>query len=140
MGRFELFALADEGKPKGHGEPARWVPKQRRARPPAALRIEQTVIWAEARQISIRGELDLAGADDLRRVLAETVGSGLCSIVLDLSGCEFVDAGALGVIVGQQVQLAAEGQELVFHGATGQVARLIGLVGELSRQGLDRPT
>jgi anti-anti-sigma factor len=127
MGRFELFALSDEGKSKGEGKAARLVAEMRPAGPSAALKIEQTVIWAEARQISIRGELDLAGADALRCVLADTVGSGLPCIVLDLSRCEFLDAAALGVVVGTELELAANGQELMVDGATGQVERLIEL-------------
>lgn len=92
------------------------------------------MIWAESRQISVRGELDLASVDALRQPLAEAVGSGLSCIVLDLSNCVFLDAGALGVISGLQLQLAANGQELVVDGATGQVERLIELAGAISRQ------
>jgi anti-anti-sigma factor len=78
--------------------------------------------------MSIRGELDLAGADALRCVLADTVGPGLPCIVLDLSRCEFLDAAALGVVVvGMELELAANGQELMVDGATGQVERLIEL-------------
>ncbi len=121
MGRFELVALPDEGKPDDQGKPARLAPGDRPARAPAALQIEQTVIWAEARQISVRGELDLTGADALQHLLADAVGSGLPCIVLDLSTCRFLDAGALDVITKIQSQLAAYGQELVVQGATGQV-------------------
>jgi anti-anti-sigma factor len=79
------------------------------------------VIWAEARQISVSGELDLAGADALQHLLADTVGSGLPCIVLDLSTCQFLDATAFAVITRMQFQLAANGQELVVLGATGQL-------------------
>lgn len=109
-------------------------PESVRSRSRPALRIEQTVIWAESRRISVRGELDHAGADALRRLLADTVGSGLPCIVLDLSTCEFLDAGAPGVIVGLERQLAANGQELVIDGATGQVGRLIKLARAISPQ------
>jgi anti-anti-sigma factor len=101
---------------------------------PAALQIEQTVIWTESLQIRVSGELDLACVDALRQLLADTVGSGLSCIVLDLSTCEFLDAGALGVISGLQLQLAANGQELLVHGATGQVERLIELARAISHQ------
>ncbi len=97
----------------------------RPAGPSAALEIEQTVVWAEARQISIRGELDRAGADVLRSVLADTMGSGLPCIVLDLSRCQLLDVAALDVVLGMELELAANGQELVVDGATGQVERLI---------------
>lgn len=135
MGRFELFALSDDGKRKGEGKAARLVAEMRPAGRSAALKIDQTVIWAEARQISIRGELDLSGADALRCVLADTVGSGLPCVVLDLSRCEFLDAAALGVIVGMQRELAANGQELMVDGATGQVEMLIHLGGAIARAG-----
>ncbi|HSS42998.1 MAG TPA: STAS domain-containing protein [Solirubrobacterales bacterium] len=121
MGRFELVALPEEGESERQVKPARLAPGDRPARAPEALQIEQTVIWAECRQINVTGELDLPGADALQRLLADTVGSGLPCIVLDLSTCRSVDAGALGVIAGMQLQLAANGQELVIQGATGQV-------------------
>jgi anti-anti-sigma factor len=133
MGRFELFALSDDGKREGEGKAARPEAEMRPAGPSAALKIEQTVIWAEARQITVRGELDLAGADALRRVLVDTVGAGLPCIVLDLSRCEFRDAAALGVIVGMERELAANGQELMVDGATAQVERLIDLGRAIAR-------
>lgn len=124
MGRFELVALSEE-RSRSSRAPARFA--YGRSRPSATLRLEQTVVWAESRQIGVSGELDLACVDPLRSLLAETVGSGLACVVLDLSGCEFLDAGALGVISRLQLRLAAEGQELVVQGASGQVARLIEL-------------
>jgi len=109
MGRFELVAFPEEGKP-GDQE-----------KPPAALQIEQTVVWAEARQISVSGEMDLAGASALQHLLVETLGSGLPCIVLELSSCRFLAARALDLITRMQSELAANGQELVVQGATGQV-------------------
>lgn len=117
MGRSELVALRAEGKADDDQEkPARPAPGNRAAPAPATLQIEQTVIWAESRLIRVRGELDLTGADALRHLLAETVGSGLPCIVLDLSTCQLLDAGAFGVIAKMQSQLAANGQELVVQG------------------------
>jgi anti-anti-sigma factor len=127
LGRFELFAISDEAKLKGAGKAGRSVPRRRPARRSAAVQIEQTVIWAESRQITVSGELDLAGVAFLRRACAETVGAGLPCVVLELSGCEYLDAAALGVIVGLERRLAANGQELIVDGATGQVARMIAL-------------
>lgn len=114
MGRFELVALPEEEKSEGQVKPA---PEDRPARAPAALQIEQTVIWAEARQISVSGEMDLAGAGALQHLLADTLGSGLPCIVLELSSCQFLDAGALDVIAKMQSEFAANGQELVVDGA-----------------------
>ena len=124
MGHFELIALSDLGKLRRQ-ESVRSEPESLRWRSP--LRIEQTVIWAESRQISVRGKVDRAGATALRRLLVDTVGSGLPCVVLDLSACEFLDAGAVGVIVGLEFQLAAHGQELAIEGATGRIEHLIEL-------------
>ena len=132
MGRFELVALPDEGKLAGQEKPVRPAPGNRPSSSPASLEIEQMVIWAEARQIIVSGELDLAGADALQHLLADTVGSGLPCIVLDLSTCQFLDATAFAVIARMQFQLAANGQELVVLGATGQVERLIELARAVS--------
>lgn len=74
------------------------------------------MIWAEARQISVSGELDLARAGPLRQLLADTLGSGLPCVVLDLSTCRLLDAGALDLITEMQAQFAAHGQELVVDG------------------------
>jgi len=133
MGRFELLVIADQGRVEGRRERARSIPENRPTLS-AAVQIDEAVIWAEARQVSVTGELDLASAAALQSVLAGTVDSGLCCIVLDLSGCDFLDAGALGVIVRMQLLLAANGQELVIDGASGQVERLIGLAQATSPQ------
>jgi anti-anti-sigma factor len=111
MGRFDFVAFPDEAKPEDQVPP----------RASAALQIEQTVIWAEARQISVSGEMDSAGASALQHLLVDMVGSGLPCILLELSSCQFLDAGALDVITKMQSELAANGQELVVQGATGQV-------------------
>jgi hypothetical protein len=55
-------------------------------------------------------------------------------VVLDLSGCEFLDAAVLGVIVGAHRQLGANGQELVVQGAVGQVERLMELSTAISSE------
>jgi anti-anti-sigma factor len=133
MGHFELVALTGD-RMFGRQGRVGLDPESGRLRSRAELRLEQTVIWAESRQISVRGELDDAGVDALRRLLADTVGSGLPCVVLDLSACEFLDAGALGVIVGLERQLAANGQELMVDGATGKVDRLIALARAISPQ------
>ncbi len=92
------------------------------------------MIWAECRQITVKGELDHARIGALRRLLADAVGSGPPCVVLDLSTCSYLDAGALRVIVGLERQFAANGQELVVDGATGRVERLIALATAISPQ------
>ena len=131
IGHFELFALSLAPELAAR-VPTRWVVADRAAGARAAAQIERTVLWAESRQISVRGELDLASAGALQSVFEETVASGLPCVVLDLSACEFLDAAVLGMIVRAGEQLAANGQELMVQGAAGQVERLIELATAIS--------
>ena len=74
------------------------------------------------------GELDLATADELKAVLAgETSAGG--QVVLDLSPVTFMDATALGVIVGAANQLARKGGRLTLTGATPPIERVLHLTG-----------
>jgi anti-anti-sigma factor len=131
MGHFELFArsLATDLQARA---PARRVPVRQLAERRVGPQIEQTALWAESRRISIRGELDGAGAGALQRIFVETIGAGFPCVVLDLCRCEFLDAAALGVIARAHDRLAAHGQELIVEGANGQVERLIGLASAIS--------
>ena len=48
--------------------------------------------------VSLRGELDLATAPDLRKVLEDEL-AGLEPVLIDLSDCEFIDSTGIAVIV-----------------------------------------
>jgi anti-sigma B factor antagonist len=49
--------------------------------------------------ISLAGELDLYNADEVRAALAEAIDGEPARIVVDMSGVEFVDSTALGVLI-----------------------------------------
>jgi anti-sigma B factor antagonist len=51
------------------------------------------------RTVSITGELDQATADQLRAPLQETIEAGTGPVMIDMSGCSFIDSTGLGVIV-----------------------------------------
>ena len=50
--------------------------------------------------LTLVGQLDVATAPDLRQSLQEAQYGGERSVVLDLSGLEFLDSFGLGVLVG----------------------------------------
>ena len=50
--------------------------------------------------ISVTGDLDVAGAPDLRQAVMVAVADGARYLVLDLSGLDFIDSFGLGVVVG----------------------------------------
>jgi anti-sigma B factor antagonist len=53
--------------------------------------------------VTASGELDIVGADPLRRLLAELRLQGdIAHLVVDLSGVPFIDSSGMGVLVGAQ--------------------------------------
>lgn len=50
--------------------------------------------------LSVRGQLDVATAPDLRQALVEAQYGRASRVILDLDGLEFLDSMGLGVIVG----------------------------------------
>jgi anti-anti-sigma factor len=49
--------------------------------------------------IAVRGELDLNTAPELERSLEAALGSNGSALVIDLSGCEFIDSTGIAMIV-----------------------------------------
>ena len=78
---------------------------------------------------AIRGELDLHTAPQLEERL-EGLGA---SVILDLSGCEFIDSTGIGLIVRTWQRLDAEsdgdGSGLALCGPGDQVRRLLQITG-----------
>ena len=50
--------------------------------------------------LTVAGELDVVGGPDLRQHVMAEVGQGNHSLVLDLTGVDFIDSFGLGVVVG----------------------------------------
>jgi len=64
---------------------------------------------AGATVLSAAGEIDIHTAPDLRARLGELEKSGARTIVVDLSGVDFLDSSALGTLVGVNKDLQADG-------------------------------
>jgi anti-sigma B factor antagonist len=58
------------------------------------------------------GEIDVASAEPLRAVLAETAARGHATIVVDLSATRFCDSAGLHVLIRAHRMAVAEGGEL----------------------------
>ena len=84
--------------------------------------------------VSLRGELDLATAPDLRKVLEDEL-AGLAPVLINLSKCEFIDSTGIAVIVRawQQRQghdgASEEGGLLALCAPEKQVSRLLEVTG-----------
>jgi anti-anti-sigma factor len=91
-----------------------------------AFRLAEKDIWPGCREIEVEGELDLAVSDRLRSALARATAERH-HVLLDLSGCQFVDASVLAVLVQAHRRLRQHDRQLLLCGVRGQVRRLLAL-------------
>jgi anti-sigma B factor antagonist len=102
---------------------------------PTPFEVKDEELEDGVRVFTVVGELDLNTAPELERPLEETLsGSEGPSILIDLSGCEFIDSTGIAVIVRawQRVDDDAEngdGGALVLCCSNDQVQRLLKITG-----------
>lgn len=83
----------------------------------------------------MRGELDLSTAPELEGPLDQVIESGEGSILIDLSGCEFIDSTGIALIVRawQRLDNSGTGRVLAICCQNAQVRRVLEITGlELS--------
>jgi anti-sigma B factor antagonist len=76
--------------------------------------------------VTLRGELDIANAADLRAVLSEAVARNP-HVIADLSDLTFIDCASLGALVRARTRAREAGGDLVLAGACGRVRRVLAL-------------
>lgn len=79
--------------------------------------------------VRLRGELDIACADDLRRQLDEARREHGEHLVLDLADLKFMDSGGLAVIVGCYKAATAAGGSLTLAAPRPLVRRTLEITG-----------
>jgi anti-sigma B factor antagonist len=89
-----------------------------------AFKLTERSIWPGCHEIAIEGELDLAVSEELRSALDRAVTEDL-HVLVDLAGCEFIDAGGLAVLVRADEKLRFRGRQLLLYGVGGQVRRML---------------
>ncbi|GAA2616914.1 STAS domain-containing protein [Paractinoplanes durhamensis] len=77
--------------------------------------------------VTLTGELDLYGAEDLRRLLYGQLDRS--SVVADLSGVTFVDSAGLGALIGAFSRAADLDRRFVVTGAVHAVRRIMQMAG-----------
>ncbi len=73
----------------------------------------------------LRGELDVANAEEVRQAL--TAASG--SVVVDLSELSFIDSSGLTALIHARDDVCARGGRFVMRGANGSVRRVFEITG-----------
>jgi anti-anti-sigma factor len=90
--------------------------------------LQERDIWPGCHEIEVVGELDLAVSDRLRSALDGAVENSL-HVLLDLSGCEFIDASGVTVLLRAHQRLANRGLQLLLFGVHGQVRQVLVVTG-----------
>jgi anti-anti-sigma factor len=83
------------------------------------------------RVVAVRGELDLSTTSDLEGPLEEAIASGDASVLIDLSGCEFIDSTVIAALLEKFEDLRREGYrlELLVPPEQKNVRRVIEVIG-----------
>lgn len=84
-------------------------------------------------RVRLTGELDLASAPELDRLLSELAGDGHDRVLIDLSDLEFMDSTGLAVIVRAHRDAAANGHHVALRRGSPQVQRLFEITGLVDR-------
>jgi anti-sigma B factor antagonist len=92
-----------------------------------SLDLDTQVAGAVAR-IALRGDVDMATAPELRRVLDELLDGGASEIVLDCRELEFLDSSGIGALVAARARLGDAGQ-LVLEAPRPNVRKVLAVTG-----------
>lgn len=92
-----------------------------------------TVQTPEGPRVEVRGQLDLAGAEQLTDALRAAEQQGTGRVALDVSRLDFMDSTGLQVILDADVRAAEGGHELVVVVGDGPARRVLELADALPR-------
>jgi anti-sigma B factor antagonist len=95
----------------------------------ADFAVTEHPIDGERRVLAIHGELDLFGAPELKRVLAECIEGGHTRVVVDLTETTFLDSTALGVLIGAVKRLRSCKGALALVNIDESIARTLAITG-----------
>ncbi|MDH4139131.1 MAG: anti-sigma factor antagonist [Coriobacteriia bacterium] len=82
--------------------------------------------------VHISGDIDIAVVPDLKAGLQDLTGAGVSNFVLELSGVEYADSSALGLLVWLDHELSGTSGKVVLVGATRNVSRVLEISGLVS--------
>jgi anti-sigma B factor antagonist len=94
-----------------------------------ASAIESEPLGDGVELVSVRGELDLFVAPELKRAIAGAVDDGARGVIVDLSEATFLDSSALGVMLDALRRVRARDGQLVVVDPTQAVSRNFEIAG-----------
>lgn len=92
------------------------------------LELKQTSGKGDGTVVTVRGEIDMATAPQLRELLDQLLEAGSERIVLDCRELEFLDSSGIGVLVATRNRLG-EGGEIVLDSPPAHVRRVLDITG-----------
>ena len=96
------------------------------------FKVETEFVGDETHVVSVAGELDMYTAPPFEQQVLDALDSGRGRVVVDLSGCEFIDSTALGILLTATQRLGEQSDRLVLVTADRSIVKVF----EIS--GLDR--
>jgi anti-anti-sigma factor len=79
----------------------------------------------DGKEILLSGRLTFADHNNFRAIIAQFSEPGAKRFVLDLSGIDFIDSAALGMVLLARDTAISRGVHLILKGAAGQVKRIM---------------
>lgn len=89
--------------------------------------------------VRLTGELDLATAPDLAKVLSAAVDAGVGGLVVDLTDLRFIDSNGIHVLLAAGHRARADGFPMTLRNPTRQVLKLLQLTGVDQLMPISRP-
>ena len=88
------------------------------------LRIESCQADEHSAVLSLQGEVDVANGHEVREAALSLLGSGVKTLVVDLSKTQYLDSAGLGILVGLLKRARESERRIVIVGAQPQVKRI----------------
>lgn len=89
----------------------------------------QDEVRAQARVVSISGDFDITSSEEARRVLDGAVADREHPLVVDLSGCAFIDSAGLSTLLAAARPRADEASVAVVAAPDSELQRMLDLTG-----------
>jgi anti-sigma B factor antagonist len=87
------------------------------------------VAEAEGVCVKLKGELDIAGAPELRDALAQLSEEPGCSILIDVADLTYLDSTGISVLVVAAKRIRSEGGSFAVANVSGAVRRILEITG-----------
>lgn len=90
--------------------------------------IENQLLADDTRVVSVAGELDMYTAPSFEQQVHAALDDG-ARVVIDLTGCSFMDSTALGILLSTRKQLGGKNDRLVLVAAERNILKLFEITG-----------